>query len=148
MKVAVAAESKEEVERLKEVLDKSYEIRSIDENERDGLFTAMITMTNSKWRQIEKCLSLLEVISGINPREKNKSFVAVKVRRAAAYLLYNRFGLSHDKIAQMLNYKSHASSKIFCDELGAIEVDIDTVPIEVAIRRVLNYEKQETDRDD
>ena len=139
MKIACATQSKRELKRFTNFLSKEYEIQSQDESLQKGLYRNIYTLKESP-DLIEEMFSLLIAATGVEPRKgKSKKQKIVRVRRAASYLLYSRFGLSHTKVAKLMGYASHVSSLLFCRDMKHIEVK--NVPIELAIRKCLDYSK-------
>ena len=131
MKVAVVTKYREEMDRFTDHLAKAYYFTN-DVACQESRYTNVYTIKESPASEM---LRLLKTITGIDARIKTTNRKAVKVRKAACYLLYNRFNLSHQKIAKLLNYKCPGSSIIVCRDSGNIEVK--NMPIELAIRKTL-----------
>jgi len=131
MKVACVAESEQQARRFTDHLAKGYDIK---ERKQEAQNTNIYTLEEN-FESIEGMLYLMEKITGIDPKIKSSKSEVVKARKAACYLLYYRFGISHQKAGKLLNYGSTSASFMICRELGTIEVK--GIPMELAIRKVL-----------
>lgn len=139
MKVACVADTKEEIKDFTTFLSEKYNIEKQEEKLLKG--KPWNTYTVKKHiNSIEEMFMQLIDITGIDPRKEktSKNREIMRVRKAACYLLRNRFELSHEKIAELMEYKSHASSLLVCQSMEerTIFVGMD-LSIEQAIRNVL-----------
>lgn len=137
-KVAITSHSQAELEDIKAVLDRYFEVSIDDMDTQGGMRTAVLTVTNSKRIAITKMFELFIAATGIDPRKPlDRSFHTARIRAAAGYLLCKRFNLSYAKAARLLGYQTHVSVLRACNQLGKINVDERIVSIELAIRRTL-----------
>lgn len=140
IKVALATDSILEMKHMTKLLTEQCDVVDIDEQKKGGQqpHVTILTITSIEISAIEEMFELLESATGIDPRKtKSKKKSISRVSRAACYLLYYRFNLSHIKIAAMLGYANHASSLTHCNRMPKINVDKRKVIIELAVRRVL-----------
>ena len=139
IKVALASDNVVALNSVKKILVNSCSIRNLQESKSGSLFTTTFTIDSNQELEIAEMFQLLENITGINTRKGgSKRRCSVRVRKAAGYLLHYRFGISTPKIAELLNYVSHASPLVHCQQFPVLKVSNRFVPIELAIRRVLN----------
>jgi len=139
IKIALATDSLIELNDVKKLLTKHYDIEKETEEKAGASFVTVLTIRNTPFTEIKEMFELLEAATGVDPRKrKSGKRHVVRVLRAAAYLLHYRFRQTHPKVAEILNYTSHTSSVIHCKQfLETINVNRRSVPIQLAIRRVL-----------
>ena len=137
MKIACATQSEEEMRRFSNFLIKGYKIQNQDENFQNGQYSNVYTVEENPNPQRE-LFSILISETGIDPRKEKtkKNRNIVKVRRAACYILHYRFNLSHEKIAELMDYKSHASSLLICKDMKKVKVGM-SISLREAVKNVL-----------
>lgn len=149
LKVAIAADTQQKIKTVEQLLATHYTFESIEEEQRNELFTVVIQLKDDQGDEIEEMFQLLYTVTGIDPRERHKHSKkqsSMKANRAASFLLRYRFRFSYIAIAQVLNYVSHVSPLHQCRAVQKVlfpkAVARDTVSIELAIRRVLNLNRE------
>lgn len=139
MKVAVSSGCRKDIEYFKSVILDRFFILDNEETEKEGLATGVYTVERKRdqeFIEVADIFRILELITGVDCRKKGKQRHAVRARNAVCYLLRERLEFSHEKIALLLGYKSHASSLLVCKRLGHLA--IKGANLEVAVRKVLN----------
>ena len=139
MKVAVSSDNKDDVHYFRDILFREFAVIESNETEKGGLLTGVYTITRKdEGLKIQAIFEAVELVTGVDPKQLTlKKRYTVRARKAVCYLLHERLGCTHEKIAHLLGYGSHASSLLIYRELKGVGIKGKGVSLEVAVRRVL-----------
>ena len=137
IKMAIVSDSKKSLDKIIDTLPDYFEVRKREDNLRDGMHSTVISLDDVIEKEIVRMLEIIETATGVNPvKFYKKDKRSMKAKRAASYILRNRFGLSFQKIADIFDC-NHATILM---QLKGINLNVDVnknLPIELAVAVVL-----------
>lgn len=138
IKLAIASDNKDKLESVTNHLNKCFDITLREDRFDNGLHSTVLTLEDCQGQEIEKMFELIELATGIDPRKywdrKNRN--TMKAKRAASYILRNRFGFTYEKTGKIMRL-NHATIVI---QLRKIKKKLNInklVPLELAVSIVL-----------